>query len=392
MSSEERSRRRHKHKKSRRSISVDEQEWADMKKSIRDLTEAVNNQQANRSKKRSRSPSMERERKRSKNEMRQDLPNKDREFPPTGETSLSIDNSRSTASVGADKKRFLAEYQPNDEIDESQGFDSLCESDDDRKSVILLDNDDVLEVSVLDSETKQLLGDEPGNDNPQGDPLQSDLASRWNAIAKYGLKKEETETIRENHPIAINAVFNAPKLNPELKPVVNTFTKERDEDLKKVQDGIAVTATILGKFMTQVLTNNQPADKKSIIQKLSECGRSLIRNQYILSVIRRKNIRSNVRNKSMKDVLSSTALYPHLFGNDLSADIKAANSIAKVGTELVGSTNTLYKAKPHLPSTSSQKSRDFYSKRRNLNASRPLPKTRDVKTKESGRSNYHARR
>ncbi|CAL8149415.1 unnamed protein product [Orchesella dallaii] len=109
------------------------------------------------------------------------------------------------------------------------------------------DDDDVLEISVLDEDTKKLLGDDP-NKPAHGPKLHDEVASRWSAIVKSGLHKDEREKIKIAYLPPPNCSYGGPKLNPELRQAIPTVCRDTDDDLRRIQDHLEICANVLGQL------------------------------------------------------------------------------------------------------------------------------------------------
>ncbi|CAL8093046.1 unnamed protein product [Orchesella dallaii] len=144
---------------------------------------------------------------------------------------------------------------------------------------------------------------------------------------------EERERIRKSFCIPPNCVIGAPALNPELK-TVNGFTKNRDEEIRRIQGNIATAITGLGQLLTSVVDESKQMDRSQLIAQLSDTGRFLTGTQYQISLFRRKEIKSTIRDSSMIEVLNASPIYPDLFGSDLTAKFKQATSLNKVGHDI----------------------------------------------------------
>jgi len=265
--------------------------------------------------------------------------------------------------------------------------------------------DDVLVTTVLDQETAALLGDQHSVDTPKGPKLHPELVSRWDVIAMKGLPKEERDAIKQRAPLPANSNYFGPATNPELKKVVSTYTRDKDDELRRVQDNVSVCITGLGNIINSLLEDKE-INKKELIKNLSDTGRYLVGTQYSLSLIRRKNIRANVKEANMKDLLSELPIYPLLFGDDLSSKIKAANAMNKVGNEMNKSSSyaTAEKAKPHYrqkmqtyrhnnPKDSSRTEKELprlENSKESLNSKRPQGSRRNQRSK-GGQVTYRRR-
>lgn len=259
---------------------------------------------------------------------------------------------------------------------------------------------DDIELYVLDDELKQLLGEEPSSSAQKGSDFHSEIASRWSSIAKLGMSKEERDRIRSNFKPPKNCEFSGPALNNELTKAVNPFTRNRDDDIRRIQNNIEVVISGLGETLSTLLSDNTPVDRKDLVRKLSDCGRFLVGTQYQLSLCRRKQVRASVRDNSMQELLQDSPIYPSLFGEDLSTKVKQMQSLTKLSHEIAKAPSTAQSTKPMKsaitrPARSDTArtapvNRTTSSSRGSLNSRRPLSyrqKPQNYYSRQSGRSN-----
>ena len=187
------------------------------------------------------------------------------------------------------------------------------------------------QIQIGDSELTELLGKDPLLEGKKGKNLPDPLAVRWNAILQKGLVKTDRDSIKLENPVPGNCNFEAPKLNPELKQVVNSFTKERDDTLARVYDNLAVPATIIGNLISSLMCEHTKIDKRNLITQLSDAGRFLTGTMYSVSSFRRKQIIANIPDLEKRAILQETCMFPYLFGADLKEKIKTAQAISTAG-------------------------------------------------------------
>ncbi len=191
---------------------------------------------------------------------------------------------------------------------------------------------DVLEIQVLDSETAALLGEIPNDGAKRGPKIHNEVATRWNAIAKSGLPKEERTSFQEL-TLPENLDVFTPVLNPELITAIPDIAKSRDDSLRRVQEHVASVLGSLGRILSDQLTNDS-VNRPSLISELSTAGRYLAGTQYSLSLMRRRSIQSQIKDSAITKVLQNATMYPNLFGSDLSSEVKTAKAVSKVGHEI----------------------------------------------------------
>jgi len=236
-------------------------------------------------------------------------------------------------------------------------------------------NDTGLEVIILDDEVKKLLGDSVSGDGEMGPPFHPEIAKRWESIAKQGVLKEDRERIRKKFCPPPNCTIVAPALNPELK-TVNGFTKARDEEMRRIQGNIATAITGLGQTLTSVLDDSKPLDRNELIALLSDTGRFLTGTQYQMSLFRRKEVKSTIREPSMLEILSSSQIYPDLFGAELTTKVKQATSLTKVGQDITkANEKSATRPAKFQPQRKTEGRQPFQQFKSSLNSNRPPHQT-----------------
>ncbi|ODM87764.1 hypothetical protein Ocin01_18919 [Orchesella cincta] len=184
-------------------------------------------------------------------------------------------------------------------------------------------NQDVLELSAVDEDIQELLG-EPVKVAENGPDIHPEIATRWNAIAKKGLAKEDREKIRKKFIPPSNGCFGGPPLNMELNKAVNAFTRGRDEELFRIQKNMETSITGLGQLLSSFLDEKSELTRNDYIAMLSDSARFLVGTQYQVSAFRRKQIRLNIKDvkeaqamvKISQDITKGTEKRPSQFMRD----------------------------------------------------------------------------
>ncbi|CAL8109881.1 unnamed protein product [Orchesella dallaii] len=133
---------------------------------------------------------------------------------------------------------------------------------------------DCLEVSVLDEDNQKLLGDAAVLVNEKGTPIYPGVAT---------FKAPGNRTV------------GGPLLNPALTKATNGFTKNRDEELCRIQANIGTVIAGLGYTLSTLLDDSKSIDKADIIANLSDSARFLCGTQYQISLLRRREVKANVK-------------------------------------------------------------------------------------------------
>ncbi|CAL8092694.1 unnamed protein product [Orchesella dallaii] len=297
--------------------------------------------------------------------------------------SMSTGRSRSSRS-----RSFSVPRGENNTMERKSTEKSLTKETDDGKDPSAT----VLEINAPNEELIKLLGLDPGSVQKTGDSFRPEVASRWQEIAKSGLQKDERSRIKAVFKPPPNCEFGAPTLNPELSRSILPVVKNRDEEISRVQGNVQVSISGLGNLLSGLLDDDLKLERNDLISKISDAGRFLVGTQYSLSLLRRRLIRENIKDISMKEVLSETSVYPHLFGSDLGTKVKEIHAVTKMGIDITKPSGS--GIKPVTSSTFKRKatgSDGNPSVKRHLNSYRPLPSRPTVNRSQGNRSGRYNR-
>ncbi|CAG7729749.1 unnamed protein product, partial [Allacma fusca] len=170
------------------------------------------------------------------------------------------------------------------------------------------------------------------------DPINQDLASKWNLFATCGIsdsKKEELENL--NHVPSNCNFIGAPKLNPELQAGINIseYVLTRDKQFVSWQTLIAGSLTQLGGAISAAMSlkKRKEISEIDLTGLMSQCGKAsqmLLHLQHSISTTRRSLVAGNLK-PEVKRVAEDTKLDSMLFGSDFQAKVKSQEEMSKVG-------------------------------------------------------------
>ncbi|CAG9773665.1 unnamed protein product [Ceutorhynchus assimilis] len=201
------------------------------------------------------------------------------------------------------------------------------------------DNQDVLEVHndvSLPDDVLELLGDDPENKLDNSFSLHESLVSRWNALLRDGLKKEDCASRLNKYEIPSNLnSLTPPKLNPEVKAALLKSNLVTDSSYSEEQNQLSKGICALGKGISSILGNvkNLPEDLKGdLLSSLLDSGRILTNLFHRVTVTRKNLIIPHLKN--MKQLADKSTDSEYLFGTDLSEKLKSFKNIETVSKEL----------------------------------------------------------
>lgn len=189
-----------------------------------------------------------------------------------------------------------------------------------------------VDLETLDTSFLNIMGKRVVEDRALGPPIYKDIAVRWEDILKKGLPEEEKVMLVKKHPPPSNCVvIDPPKLNEEVKAVLDDAKIKRDARLIGKQQKITTCLAILGQCSADVIRGN--LETLSLLERLSEAGRLLADLQRDESLTRKSLVIANI-SSAFKDTLESAHVDEWLFGNDLADRLKTAKTLERSTQEL----------------------------------------------------------
>lgn len=167
------------------------------------------------------------------------------------------------------------------------------------------------EPQELDTDTLEILGDDPLMQIKYGKDIRSELASRLQHVAQKGLSKEIRKTLIAKYPLPANSLYiGAPKINPEIKAALADIAIKRDKGIEAKQIQMASAVSCLGEIISSHLNSKEKDNellKKKKKKKLMDVTRLLCDIQHNDSTTRKHFILSSLK-KDMKEHLTSTKI------------------------------------------------------------------------------------
>lgn len=165
-------------------------------------------------------------------------------------------------------------------------------------------------------------------------PLHSQLAVRWEDVIKQGLNNEEKIDLIKKYPLPENCIFSdPPKINSEIKPIVQQTLLTRDMRIVAKQEKIAAGLAAISKALTHIVKDGKDIGDLPAIESLTDAIRLLADVQRDESMIRRSLILSKI-STSLKDTLSETTCSAFLFGEKLDETVKSAKALEVTAKQL----------------------------------------------------------
>ncbi|XP_011883718.1 PREDICTED: uncharacterized protein LOC105570876 [Vollenhovia emeryi] len=193
-------------------------------------------------------------------------------------------------------------------------------------------SEEVQEVE-LEADVLEIIGERFKPDRVLAPAIHSQLVEIWGEIIEKGLPTEERKASLKKFPPPKNCVLmDPPKLNLEVKAVLDSTIQKRDERIVEKQEKIAASLAGVGKIIELLLKSN-PANKKEYLEPLIGVARLLADLQHDETSIRRSLILKNIK-APFKDTLKDLLPDEWLFGKDLSEKIKAAKVLQQSTKDL----------------------------------------------------------
>ena len=192
----------------------------------------------------------------------------------------------------------------------------------------------LLEEVPLSEELLNAIGKRINEERPLAPSLHSQFAVLWQDVIEKGLPDEERNKLIDKYPLPENCLFSdPPKMNMEIKTVVQPPVVNRDTRIILKQQKIAAALSALAKVLSSLVKDGKDLQEIPTIECLSDAIRLLADIQRDESLIRRSLIISNI-NVSLRDALTQTKCGNFLFGEKLEEIIKSAKALESTVKEL----------------------------------------------------------
>lgn len=248
----------------------------------------------------------------------------ERSFRESSHFSVRSECVARDPSVSANTPESVA-HSPGDMTTQSPDISVISDE-------LVIHNDIALPEDVLN-----ILGEDPSSKENETFKLHAALANRWSHILTNGLAKSDHDNIVQKYKIPSNCnLLSPPIVNPEIKGIIPSNIKKKDEAYVQFQTKLGLALTALGKGINSILTesvNLPPAYKEKLLPELSDSGRLLTGLYSDLSMARRSFIYPYM-NKDMKELLDKCPPSELLFGPDLSEIVKTAKNLQAASKDM----------------------------------------------------------
>lgn len=190
------------------------------------------------------------------------------------------------------------------------------------------------EEFCLSEDILNIIGKRVCEDRTLSSAIQSEVALRWQDILNQGLPNEDKLQLIKKYPPPENCkLCDPPKLNPEMKSIIQEPVFNRDTRILLKQSKLTSGLAAMGKAMTLVLKQGQSEENLKILECLGDAGSLLADLQHDESTIRRSLILANI-NPTLRSALKETQADEYLFSNKLDEVLKAAKALETASRDL----------------------------------------------------------
>ncbi|XP_011881312.1 PREDICTED: uncharacterized protein LOC105569443 [Vollenhovia emeryi] len=186
--------------------------------------------------------------------------------------------------------------------------------------------------SLLTEEILKFLGDNPKVSKAIEPKLHKDISDRLEGWIIDGLPKEDQEKLIKKY--SRPEFLEAPKLNPEVEPVMQEAAIKRDKHFLEGQNIIGSAITSAGSALSLILAaEEEDLDELVVIERLSDTIRLLADLFNKQTTCRRAFILPGLKPK-LKAAFEKTKSEGLLFGKELSEKIKQVGVMEKMAKTL----------------------------------------------------------
>ncbi|KAI8432501.1 hypothetical protein MSG28_004882 [Choristoneura fumiferana] len=178
-------------------------------------------------------------------------------------------------------------------------------------------------IEQIPEEFLAALGNEGEEKVEEGEPIQSELATRWMRIMAEGLTKEQIQTLVKKYPTPKNfPAAVAPILNKEIGATLSELSLNRDRRIINRQNMIAKILSCLGMTLTDILKGN--INSKKLIEQISDAAK-IAAEIHCNDSKSRKFFALSSATKIVQDACKETKTGKLLFGDGLSDQLKTVH-------------------------------------------------------------------
>lgn len=180
-----------------------------------------------------------------------------------------------------------------------------------------------VQENVLEADVLQVIGERIRPERVLAPAVHSHLATIWCEIIEKGLPVENRKAcLKKLSPPQNCILMDPPKLNLEVKAVLDATVLKRNNQIVEKQEKIAASLASVGRTIDLLLKLN-PAEKMKFLELLTGVAKLMADLQHDESAIRRSLILKNIK-APFKDTLKDLSSDGWLFGKNLNEKIKAA--------------------------------------------------------------------
>ncbi|OXU21010.1 hypothetical protein TSAR_009849 [Trichomalopsis sarcophagae] len=190
------------------------------------------------------------------------------------------------------------------------------------------------EEAELSEDVLAAIGKRTFEERTLAPPLHSEFLSRCKDVVEYGLPDEERANLTKKYPPPSNCLFfDPPKLNAEMKRILQPASQTKDARIVTKQQKIAAALAAVTKGQMSLIRDGKDLIDLPIIECLSDTTRLLADIHRNESMIRRSLIMANI-NPTIKEAVQETTCNEWLFREKLDEVVKSAKTFDSTAQSL----------------------------------------------------------
>lgn len=184
------------------------------------------------------------------------------------------------------------------------------------------------------SDYTDILGANPEQATPKGISLNTDIVSRWSSYLTEGLTAETKQELKKKWAIPEDfPILNAPKINPEIQPLLTGTESTKDSIFQHIQTELGLGLSAMGTALNKILDNDLSNIKDDILPGLVDSAKLIAQAHFLLTQHRKHQIYP-LLNTPMQKVARECPSDSVLFGKDFADKCKSATVMKKSSMEL----------------------------------------------------------
>lgn len=174
-----------------------------------------------------------------------------------------------------------------------------------------------------------MIGEHPNPEMKTNIKINDELVVRWQKLLQEGISEGEKKKYMDTYPRNTNLYTEAPKLNLEIKPLINDPTVKRDIHFTETQNCVGSAITAIGAAISMILEDPEDGiDQQVLMKYLCDSGKLMSESFYQLSNTRKIFINPSM-SKTLKPTLDATKADTWLYGNKFVDQIRDSKEIEK---------------------------------------------------------------